>query len=113
MLEKDRYLIERIIYYCEMAEKINNNHKNSFEEYVKNDEMQLSLDMCIFQIGELSIHISDELKNEHKEVPWGPIKGLRNIEAHEYDNRNYKMIWNTICKDVPDLKEKLSKIIGC
>ena len=33
MLEKDNHLIERIIYYCEKAEKISKNHNNSFEEY--------------------------------------------------------------------------------
>ena len=90
MLEKDKHLIERIIYYCEKTEKISKNHNNSFEEYINNDEMQLSLDMCIFQIGELSNHITNDIKETYPEIPWKEMRGLRNIEAHEYDNKNFK-----------------------
>ena len=40
--------------------------------------------MCILQIGELVVFLSDELKMQYDEMPWHDIKSMRNIAAHQY-----------------------------
>lgn len=46
------------------------------------------------------------------EIPWAEMRGLRNVEAHDYDNLDLTAIWKTIEKDIPDLDKKLSKILN-
>lgn len=37
------------------------------------------------------------------------IKGMRNIIVHNYENVSYDTLYETIKKDLPYLKEELSK----
>ena len=44
-------------------------------------------------IGEAARRISDDLKQEHPEIPWRKIIAQRNVLIHEYDDIDYKEIW--------------------
>ena len=61
--------------------------------------------MCILQIGELVGHLSDDFKMSHNEMPWQDIKRMRNIAAHNYDSFDLQTLWNTVCNDIPALRE--------
>jgi uncharacterized protein with HEPN domain len=55
-----------------------------FEEFLKDRKLQLAIERCVEIMGEASRRISDELKAEHPEIPWGRIISQRNVIAHEY-----------------------------
>lgn len=42
---------------------------------------------------------------QHNEIPWQQIKDLRNIVANNYDGVNYRLIWDVIQEDIPDLEK--------
>ena len=68
--------------------------------------------MCLFQICELSGHLSEDFRNQHPELPWNQIRGMRNWFAHDYGNMDSVSIWNTIAEDIPGIEEFCRKIIG-
>lgn len=45
-------------------------------------------------------------------IPWGEIKGLRNIVVHDYFNIDAEEIFNTCKEDIPKLAETLELIIS-
>ena len=110
MLDKDKIIINKLIKYCNEINTILVSINNDKNTYLNNAIYQLSTDMCIFQIGELSIHMSDEFKLKHLNIPWAEMKGMRNIHAHEYDNVDREQMWITLTEDIPVLKTKLLKI---
>lgn len=67
--------------------------------------------MCIIQIGELVGRLSDEFIEKYNETPWHAIKGMRNLHAHDYENVDLEIVWNTLVEDIPYLKEQINKII--
>ena len=67
--------------------------------------------MCIIQIGELVSRLSEEFIEKHREIPWYEIKAMRNLHAHDYDNVNFEIVWETLINDIPQLEEALEKII--
>ena len=71
-----------------------------------------SLHMCLFQIGEISKMVPEDFKIQHIDIPWAEMRGLRNVEAHDYDNLDLNAIWKTLVKDIPDLDIKISNILG-
>lgn len=71
-----------------------------------------SLHMCLFQIGEISKIVPDDFKKQHMEIPWAEMRGLRNVEAHDYDNLDLNAIWKTIEKDIPNLDVKINGILN-
>ncbi len=69
---------------------------------------------CIRQleiVGEAANRLSDNLIASNTDVEWRKITGLRNMLIHEYFGLDDKLIWNIIQKNMPDLKEKVSKIV--
>jgi uncharacterized protein with HEPN domain len=62
-------------------------------------------------IGEASNHISDEAKSKFTTIEWSQIIGMRNVFVHEYFGVDITLVWEIIKNDLPDLKEKIKKIL--
>lgn len=55
------------------------------------------------QIGELTNKLSQDFKDNHKEIPWRAIRGMRNLVAHEYGNIDTETVWETAENDTKSL----------
>lgn len=111
MLEKDSIILKKILKYCNIIKELLDSFEFSRDDYINKQIFQLSTDMCIFQIGELSIHVSEDFKLKHLDIPWAKMKGMRNIHAHEYDMVDREQMWITLTEDIPKLEEKIFKLI--
>jgi uncharacterized protein with HEPN domain len=58
-------------------------------------------------IWEASSHLPIEVQEQYEDVPWGMIKGIRNILAHEYFGIDLEIVWKTVKEDLPILKKRL------
>jgi uncharacterized protein with HEPN domain len=63
-------------------------------------------------IGEAARVLTDSLKTELVEVPWIDIIGMRNRIVHEYFSIDYDVLWNTIEKDIPELKKTIEAYLS-
>ena len=63
-------------------------------------------------IGEASSQISDAFRDNHPEIPWPKIIGMRNILVHNYFGIDTAIIWATIENELPDLKNHIEKIVA-
>ena len=105
--DKNIVIVEKMIKYCNKILDIKDKEELTKDKYMSSDIIQLAIDMCIFQLTELSIHLDEDFKIKHLDIPWAQIKGMRNMHAHEYDKIDRNIIWNTVDKDIIDLKNKL------
>ena len=105
--ERDTDVICGILDHCDRIEDIIQRIDCSWDEYSKDIVFKDAVKMNVFQIGELSNRLSDEFKENTQEIPWHKIYGIRNIIAHGYVMVDERIMWNTIIKDIPELKEKL------
>lgn len=56
----------------------------SFDDFSKNF---MAVEACLYNlqiIGEAVSHLSSEIKEKEKAIPWNLIKGMRNRLIHEY-----------------------------
>lgn len=67
--------------------------------------------MCIIQIGELVGRLSEEFIESHGDIPWYAIKAMRNLHAHDYENVDLEIVWNSLTEEIPDLKIKLEAML--
>ena len=63
-------------------------------------------------IGEAAANVPQEIQDLYVDIPWYQMKGMRNILIHEYFGVDNDVLWNTIKKDLPVLKEKLQALEG-
>lgn len=111
MNAKDKQVLEKI-----------HEHICSVQKYCENcstlEDFQLNsmcVEACVFnlmQIGELAkMSLSDELKQELKNVPWKQLYGMRNRIVHGYSGVNMQIVWDTIKEDLPDLDKELNSYL--
>ncbi len=79
--------------------------------FLDSEKTKRAVCMTLINIGELVKTISQEFKIKHSSIPWREISGMRDIAAHKYQTLKMERVWNTIKKDIPMLKNYISKII--
>ncbi|MEK7146928.1 MAG: DUF86 domain-containing protein [Patescibacteria group bacterium] len=87
------------------AQKIN---KKTFS---KNITVQDAVIRRIEVIGEAVKNLPSDYKKKHPEINWNEIVGMRNNLIHEYFGVNLFVVWQTINKDIPQLKNQISKLL--
>ena len=108
---RDQTIADKILEYCGEIETILARLNHSEEEFLKDKGLSAGTVFYIAQIGELATHFSEDFKEEHKEIPWREIKGMRNILIHEYHTASPKTIWETATVDIPALKIMLLQCV--
>jgi len=72
-----------------------------------------TIDATLFQfavIGEAIVNVSEEILDKY-DFPWYKVRALRNFILHEYHAIEDIVIWETIKKDLPRLKEMITLIL--
>jgi len=111
----DRGDYERIkhikTYCCDIADAVKH-LESSFDAFSSNVHYANSICMCIMQIGELSIGLSDTFKSATQEkIQWGLVRGMRNMFAHTYAKMDKEVIWDVATKDIPNLLRFCDRIL--
>ena len=83
----------------------------SESEFLNAPEKQDSTVRRIEVIGEAVKNLSEDFKNVHTEIVWYKIAGMRDMLIHEYFGVDMELVWSTIQKDIPELKEQIEKIM--
>jgi len=82
----------------------------TFEEF-KNDDKTSSAVIRKFEIiGEATKNLPEDMKNQHSQIPWKEIAGMRNKLIHAYSEVDLKLVWMTIQQRLPELKSVIEKI---
>jgi len=89
--------------------------ENFITEYSKSSflEDRKTIDATLFQfavIGEAIIHVDENILDKY-DFPWYKVRAFRNFILHEYHAIENKVIWDTIKKDLPLLKQMIELIL--
>ncbi len=102
--EKLKDILEAII----RIEKYAIQGKTSFEE----DELIQTWFVQNLQIiGEASRALSGDFREQHSEMPWSQMIGMRNILVHNYFEIDTEIVWSVIERNLPELKAQIETIL--
>lgn len=62
-------------------------------------------------IGEASRVLSVSIREQHCEIPWTKMIGMRNILAHQYFEIDLDIVWTVVAEEIPDLKANILAIL--
>ena len=62
-------------------------------------------------LGEAAHRVSLPFRNEHVEIPWKEMVGLRNVISHEYDKVDYMEIYRIVRERIPELIALLEPLV--
>ena len=81
------------------------------EEYDANEDLRIVLAHLIQIIGEAASHVSREFREEHPEIPWQAIVGMRHRIVHDYTMIDEDRVWDTAASDLPELVRLLEPLV--
>ena len=109
MIKSDLAYVDHIL---DCIRKINEYSKGlSLKEFKKNELVQDAIIRNIEIIGEASKKITPETKQTYYNVPWKEIAGMRDKLIHAYFGVNLPLVWETVKKDLPQLKKQAQKLL--
>ncbi len=62
-------------------------------------------------IGEASRNLSDAFLEQHPDIPWQDIIGMRNRLVHAYFAVDLRAVWDTAMTDIPVLREWIEQLL--
>jgi uncharacterized protein with HEPN domain len=68
-----------------------------------NDEKLSAILYQITIIGEATKRLSPPLRQQHPEIPWREMAGMRDVIVHEYDQLDFDVIWDVVHNKLSDL----------
>ena len=64
----------------------------------------------LYNIGEHAYNVSKELKEQHPDIPWSKVAGLRHRLVHQYDETNWSIIGDIIFNDMPPFLQQIETV---
>jgi uncharacterized protein with HEPN domain len=80
--------------------------KRFFEDIKTQDAVIRNIEI----IGEATKNLSDELRNNHPEIPWKNLAGMRDRLIHHYFGVNLDIVWGVVKEELPQLLLDINKI---
>ena len=76
----------------------------TFEEYSRNKILRFAV------IKNLEM-ITKECREEHQEIAWNEVIGMRHVLVHGYYQIRDEIVWGTIQTDLFPLKDKIERLL--
>ena len=61
-------------------------------------------------LGEAAKRISQSYKDDHDDIPWRQMSGMRDILIHAYDHVDIDQVFDAVKVSVPELIDKIAPL---
>lgn len=99
----EKHILDAIIRIKEYTRDV------KYEDFKSNNLLQDGVIRQIEIIGEAAKRLSDIFRNQHADIPWKDIAGMRDKLIHDYFGVDMDAVWDTAQKDIPALEQGLKR----
>ncbi len=110
MRYSDDQRIQKILEYAQRLNEYIEKAKIGKEDLINEYSLQWLVTTPLYNIGEQVYYLSSEYKEQHSDIPWSMISGLRHRLVHDYDGTNWNIIADVVFEELPELVVQLKKI---
>ena len=82
-------------------------------DFGQDKRTQQAVVMSLIVLGEAATKVMDQyptFAQQHKQIPWRSMRGMRNRIAHGYFDINLEVVWDTVQTALPALKSQLDAL---
>lgn len=84
----------------------------NYNEFVKDRKTVYAVTRAIEIIGEATKKMPAKIRKDYPEIPWKEMAGMRDKLIHEYFGVDFRRVWDTVKRDIPNLKPLFEKILS-
>jgi uncharacterized protein with HEPN domain len=100
----DRRTVQDLLEFCNQAARLVARGRKAYDA---DELLRLAGEAITHRVGEASGRLSQPFRNQHPDVPWRAIRGMRNVVAHDYGRIDHRIVWMTLQHDLPRLADAL------
>jgi len=94
--------VDKILSYTESLSK---------QDLLQNELVKDAILRNIQVLGDAAKNVPPEFIENHQEIDWKGIAGLRDIITHQYFRFDWNIIWTTVQEDLPSLSSILHDLL--
>lgn len=83
----------------------------TYAEYAADADQRLATERRLEIIGEAARNVSRAFMDQHPEIPWRAIVGLRNVLAREYGEIRQERMFRIVQENIPELVRLLEPLV--
>jgi uncharacterized protein with HEPN domain len=83
---------------------------HDFDALEQTDYLQDALIRCLEVLGEAVKHLSPELRDQHRDLPWRGMAGMRDLLIHAYDRVDLEEVWQ-VYQQFPAIRKRMLEIL--
>jgi uncharacterized protein with HEPN domain len=102
---------ERLLDILEAIERIDRYAARGREAFEHDELIQNWITHQLQIIGEAAARITPDLRENHPEVPWRQIIGMRNVLTHGYFDIDLDIVWSVVERDLSKLRSQVEAIL--
>lgn len=111
MKYSDEQRIQKILEYSQKLYYYIKQNGITKDKLMSEYSLQWLVTTPLYNIGEHAYYISKEFKDEHDDIPWSMISGLRHRLVHDYDGTNWSIISDVVFEELPVLISQIQDLI--
>ena len=101
-----------LIHILESIERIEDYTREGRDVFMNSPMAQDAVIRNFEIIGEAVKQIPVFLKEEHPDIPWRRIAGLRDVLIHQYMSVDPEAVWAITGEDLPEFKRAVAEILA-
>ena len=84
---------------------------DDFDALEQTDYLQDALIRCLEVLGEAVKRLSPELRDQHRDLPWRGMAGMRDLLIHAYDRVDLEEVWQAY-QQFPAIRKRMLEILN-
>lgn len=81
------------------------------EQFMHNPTLERAFARSLEVIGEAAKNLPKDFRDNHTEVDWKAVSGMRDKLIHHYFGVDYEIVWDVIKNEIPKLKIQIEAIL--
>jgi uncharacterized protein with HEPN domain len=102
---------ERLLDILEAISKIEQRVSSDIDVFADDEMQQVWVIHHLQIVGEAAYGLPQRFRDNHPQIPWDQIIGMRHVLVHGYFEIDLDIVWAVIEKDLPPLKSAIETIL--